>query len=106
MPIDTFAAIADPTRRSILEVLRDDGPMPVSQLAARYPRVSRAAVSKHLRVLRRASLVRMRHRGRENYYRVEAESLAAVQSWAAAFTRNSELALRNLKRRVEEGTLE
>jgi DNA-binding transcriptional ArsR family regulator len=106
MPADTFAAIAEPTRRSILEALRDTGPMPVSQLAARYPRVSRAAVSKHLRVLRRANLVRMRHRGRENYYRVEPERLAEVQSWAAAFTRNSETALRNLKRQVEEGTLE
>ena len=101
MPVDTFAVIADPTRRSILETLRDSGPTPVTQLAASYPHVSRPAVSKHLRVLRRAGLVRMRHRGRENYYRVEPERLAEVQSWAAAFTSNTERALQNLKRQAE-----
>lgn len=102
MAADTFAAVADPTRRSILETLRDAGPLPVTQIAGRFPRVSRAAVSKHLRVLRRANLVRMRHRGRENLYRIEPGRLADIQTWAAAFTAQHEQALRNLKRSVEE----
>jgi DNA-binding transcriptional ArsR family regulator len=98
---DAFAAVADPTRRSILETLRDGGPLPVTELAGRYPRITRAAISKHLRVLRRARLVRMRRRGRENLYRVEPERLADIQAWAAAFTAHHQQALVNLKRQVE-----
>jgi DNA-binding transcriptional ArsR family regulator len=101
MSADTFAAIADPTRRSILETLRDGGPLPVTQLAGHYPRITRAAISKHLRVLLRAKLVRMRSHGRENLYRVEPERLADIQAWAAAFTDHHEQALVNLKRQVE-----
>jgi len=99
---DPFAAIADPTRRSILEALRDEPSMSAGQIAARYPRVSRAAVSKHLGVLRRAHLVRARHRGRENHYSLEAQRFAEIQRWLESFAPIWEQSLANLKRQVEE----
>ncbi|MCH7896832.1 MAG: helix-turn-helix transcriptional regulator, partial [candidate division NC10 bacterium] len=57
-PQDPFAALADPTRRSILELLRERASLTAGEIAARFPQISRAAVSKHLRVLRRARLVK------------------------------------------------
>ena len=101
-PTDAFAAIADPTRRSILEVLRDEPAMSAGQIAAHYPRVSRAAVSKHLGVLRRARLVRCRQSGRENRYTLEAQRFAEVQRWLQSFAPLWEQSLANLKRVVEE----
>jgi DNA-binding transcriptional ArsR family regulator len=99
---DAFAAIADPTRRSILETLRDRPAMSAGQIAANYPRVSRAAVSKHLGVLRRARLVRCRTRGRENHYSLEAQRFAEIQRWLESFAPIWEQSLANLKRQVEE----
>jgi len=102
-PTDAFAAIADPTRRSILETLRDEPTMSAGQIASRYPRVSRAAVSKHLGVLRRARLVRCRQNGRENHYSLEAQRFAEIQRWLESFAPVWEQSLANLKRIVEEG---
>jgi DNA-binding transcriptional ArsR family regulator len=99
---DAFAAIADPTRRSILETLRDQPTLTAGQIAARYPRVTRAAVSKHLGVLRRARLVRSRHRGRENHYSLEEQRFAEIQRWLESFAPVWEQSLANLKRVVEE----
>jgi DNA-binding transcriptional ArsR family regulator len=99
---DAFAAIADPTRRSILEQLRDGPAMSAGQIAANYPRVSRAAISKHLGVLRRAHLVRARHRGRENHYSLEAQRFAEIQRWLESFAPIWEQSLANLKRQVED----
>jgi DNA-binding transcriptional ArsR family regulator len=98
---DAFAAIADPTRRSILEMLRDEPALSAGQIAAHYPKVSRAAVSKHLGVLRRAKLVRCRHRGRENHYSLEAQRFAEIQRWLESFAPIWEQSLANLKRQVE-----
>lgn len=63
-----FRALADPTRRRILQVL-GEREMPVREIAARFP-VSRPAVSKHLRVLREAGLVQASRHGRENRYAI------------------------------------
>lgn len=98
---DPFAALADPTRRAILESLRDEPAQAAGHIAARFPRISRAAVSKHLGVLRRASLVRASHRGRERYYRVKGERMAEVQDWIESFAPMMEQSLAALKKRVE-----
>ena len=98
---DPFAALADPTRRTILEALRDAPDMTAGQLAGRFPRVSRAAVSKHLGVLRRARLVRATHRGRERHYRLRAERVAEVMKWLESFAPMMEQSLAALMRRVE-----
>lgn len=101
---DAFAAVADPTRRSILEALREQPTLTAGEIAARFPRISRAAVSKHLRVLREARLVRARERGREWHYRLDPAPLGAIYAeWLAAFAPLWEESLARLKRQVEEG---
>ena len=100
-PSDPFAALADPTRRTILETLRDQPELTAGQIAGRFPRVSRASVSKHLGVLRRARLVRATHRGRERHYRLQAERVAKVIEWLESFAPVMDQSLANLKRPVE-----
>ena len=100
---DAFGALADPTRRSILDLLRGEPTLTAGEIAARFPRVSRAAVSKHLRVLREARLVRARERGREWHYSLDARPLAEVyRDWLESFAPYFEESLGRLKRRVEE----
>ena len=76
---DSFAALADPTRRQVLEGLLA-GPRPVMDLAKDLP-VSRSAVSQHLRVLSDVGLVRSERQGRHNFYQVEPAQLAALRSY-------------------------
>ncbi len=100
---DAFSALADPTRRSILELLRDEPVLTAGQIASHYPRISRAAVSKHLRVLREARLVKAKERGREWHYRLEPGPLEAIyRDYLSAFAPVWEESLRQLKRLVEE----
>ncbi len=74
--MDTFAALADPVRRSLLEDVAA-GPTRVVDLAARRP-ISRPAVSRHLRVLAEAGLVVAHERGRERHYTLVPGGLAPV----------------------------
>jgi DNA-binding transcriptional ArsR family regulator len=99
---DPYTALADPTRRVILEALRDRGSMTAGQIAGLFPSFSRPAVSKHLRVLRDGSLVHAVERGREWHYRVEPARLAEVQAWLEGFAPLWEASLRRLKQRVED----
>ena len=72
-------ALSDPTRRAIVEALRDE-PLPVGALARRLP-VSRPAVSQHLRVLSDAGLVVAEPAGTRRVYRLAPEGLAALRRW-------------------------
>lgn len=76
-------ALGDPTRRHILELLRQE-PRTVGALAAVLP-VSRPAVSQHLRVLRHAGLVVHRVEGTRHVYRVEEGGLAELRAWLDRF---------------------
>jgi DNA-binding transcriptional ArsR family regulator len=80
---DVFSAIADPTRRRILELL-GERPQAVGELAARFE-VSRPAISKHLRVLSEAGLVRAQADGRRNIYALQPEPFATVRDWLDGF---------------------
>ena len=81
-----FKAIADPTRRAILDLLRD-GPRTVGELAARFP-VTRFAIRKHLQVLHRARLVVVRPQGRERWNHLNAVPIQTVyERWAAPYQR-------------------
>jgi len=83
---DTFSALADPTRRAILEILRDELSLTAGQIAAQFPAISRAAVSKHLGLLREAHLVRVREEGREWHYTLDPGPLAEVyEQWLRSF---------------------
>lgn len=74
-----FAALADPTRRAVLDLLRA-GTRPAGEIARSFT-VSRPAISKHLRILRRAHLVEERREGRNRLYQLNPEPLKAVGSW-------------------------
>ena len=84
MTPDVFDALANPIRRALLAQLRG-GPQPAGALAARFTDRSRAAVSEHLAVLRRAGLVVEEPRGRERVYHLDAAPLRAVQDWLADY---------------------
>ncbi len=78
--VDAFHAIADPTRRAMLLRLAREGERSVSQLKKPFA-ISQPAVSKHLRILRDAGLVRFRKSGRESLYDIDATRLHDVQEW-------------------------
>ena len=94
-----FEAIADPTRRSILERLAD-ADLPAGEIAAAFP-ISRPAVSKHLRVLRQAALVREERQGRRRVYRLNARPLHEVDRWLEHYRAFWEENLQRLKLHVE-----
>ena len=79
MPV--FAALADPTRRRLLELLAA-GERSAGQLAAEFD-ISRPGVSRHLRVLREAGLVRARGAGQRRLYSVDPAPLDEVDAWLA-----------------------
>jgi DNA-binding transcriptional ArsR family regulator len=76
-------ALADGTRRTVFEQLRD-GPLSVGDLAARLP-VSRPAVSQHLRVLKQAGLVSDERAGTRRLYRVEPDGIAELRDYLDEF---------------------
>lgn len=78
--MDPFAAISDPVRRGLLEQLATQGPTRVIDLT-RGRGISRPAVSRHLRVLGDAGLVRAVERGRERHYELVPAPLAQVSAW-------------------------
>jgi DNA-binding transcriptional ArsR family regulator len=98
-PQTTFNALADPTRRAVLDMLRS-GSLPAGRIARAFP-VSRPAISKHLRFLRRARLVRERRDGRLRVYELNASPLRAVDSWIGQYRAFWETSLLNLKTFVE-----
>src|SRR5277367_4079515 len=95
----TFQALADPTRRAVLDLLRR-GSQPAGQIAGAFP-VSRPAISKHLRLLRRAHLVREHREGRQRIYQLTPEPLRAVDSWIEQYRQFWSASLANLKTFVE-----
>jgi len=78
-----LSALADPTRRRILERLRS-GPKPVGRIAAGLP-VSRPAVSQHLKVLKEAGLVREEARGTRHIYHIDPLGLGPLRAWLDQF---------------------
>jgi DNA-binding transcriptional ArsR family regulator len=78
-PEAAFHALADPTRRAVLDLLRR-GCQPAGEIARAFP-ISRPAISRHLRQLRRARLVVERRSGRHRYYHLNPEPLRAVHRW-------------------------
>jgi DNA-binding transcriptional ArsR family regulator len=78
-----FAALHDPTRRVVLERLRD-GPKPVGEIARGLP-VTRPAVSQHLKVLKEAGLVDDRSVGTRRIYHIDPKGLGAMRAWLDQF---------------------
>ena len=95
----TFQAVADPTRRALLDLLRR-GAQPAGQIASAF-KISRPAISRHLRQLRRAHLVREHREGRNRIYQLNPEPLRAVDSWIEQYRVFWAASLNNLKSFVE-----
>jgi DNA-binding transcriptional ArsR family regulator len=97
---DVFRAIADPTRRAILDRLRA-GPTPVNELAADFEQ-SRPAISKHLRVLRASRLVTEEKVGRARLYALNPAPLAKAAGWLEGYRAFWQRNLNSLKRYLED----
>jgi DNA-binding transcriptional ArsR family regulator len=82
---DVYSAIADPTRRAILLRLTE-GARNVNELLEAFS-ISQPSVSRHLKILREAGLVRSSKQGRQRMYQIEAAKLQEVHEWVAHFER-------------------
>jgi DNA-binding transcriptional ArsR family regulator len=98
---EVFVALADPTRRLLLDALAARGEASATILAAELP-VSRQAVVKHLAVLDRAGLVRGARRGREVRYSVRPERLDSTARWLAGLAAEWDARLAAIKRLAED----
>jgi DNA-binding transcriptional ArsR family regulator len=82
--MDTFSAVADPTRRAMLDLLikrkRSAG-----ELVSAFPHISQPAVSKHLRILKDTGLVNMHVHAQQRIYTLEPKALAELDAWIAKY---------------------
>ena len=98
-----FRALADPTRRAILERLCRQGEQTVGAMTAEAG-ISQPAVSKHLGVLKQAGLVRDRHEGRQTHYSAQPAALAPLVDWMShygSFWRDRFANLRTLLKEID-----
>jgi DNA-binding transcriptional ArsR family regulator len=98
---DVFTALADPTRRRVLDLLAEHGHGTATTLAAELP-VSRPAVIKHLAVLDRAGLVASQRHGREVRYVVRPEPLVQTAAWMARLAEQWDARLEAIRALAEE----
>lgn len=99
---DVFDAIADPTRRKMLELLADKE-MAIATIAESFP-ISRTAVNKHLHILADAGLVSHQKIGRETRYKLQPEALVELKQWLAFFEQYWDEKLSSLKEYLENDT--
>jgi DNA-binding transcriptional ArsR family regulator len=97
-----FAALADPTRRQVLDAIAARGEATATTIAAELP-VSRQAIVKHLAVLDRAGLVAGRREGREMRYAVAPDRLDDIARWIATLATEWEARLARIKQIAESG---
>ncbi|PRY37342.1 ArsR family transcriptional regulator [Umezawaea tangerina] len=95
----TFAILADPSRREILDLLRT-GERPVGDLVDRLT-LTQPTVSKHLKVLREAGLVDVRQDAQRRWYRLRPQPLAEIDAWLAPYRRMWEHSLDALERHLD-----
>jgi DNA-binding transcriptional ArsR family regulator len=76
-----FSALAEPTRREIIEMLANDGKLTATQISQRF-QASAPAISQHLKVLREASLVLMEKRAQKRVYQINREAVLEIEEWA------------------------
>ena len=98
-PGPVFSALADPTRRHVVERLADRGTVTATEIAGDLP-ISRQAVAKHLAALSEAGLVDASREGRETRYRLTPEPFADAMSWMAAVGGRWDARLQKLRARA------
>ena len=84
--MDRFTALADPTRRAILEMLSKRGEMTAGDIAAQF-NMSAPAVSQHLKALREAGLVLVERQAQRRIYRLNTDAMREIEEWAARLRR-------------------
>ncbi|MDX1417919.1 MAG: metalloregulator ArsR/SmtB family transcription factor [Candidatus Promineifilaceae bacterium] len=99
---EVFAALADPNRRTIIEILIADGAKTATQLADDLP-ISRQGITKHLNILAAAGLVTVVQRGRDKYYYLTPEPLEETAVWLAAIAARWDKRLHKLHELLEPG---
>jgi DNA-binding transcriptional ArsR family regulator len=97
---DVYDAVADPTRRGLLDLLAQAGELPLHDLVDRFP-MGRTAVSKHLTVLKEAGLVEDRKVGRETLYHLNAAPLREIRGWVSFYEQFWEQRIERLKDLLE-----
>ena len=98
---DVFDAIADPTRRRLIQLLAAAEELPLHELTAQFD-MGRTAVSKHLAILKEAGLVLDRKVGRETRFRLNAVPLREIQDWVAFYSKFWSTNLLRLNQLFEE----
>src|SRR5215475_2653015 len=102
-----FWILADPTRRLILDLLAERGPLSVGQLASEFPGLVASGISKHLMSLRAGGVVSATRRGRQQIYQLEPDVLAAgLTPWIAKYERYWTPVLERLGELAEQGATE
>jgi DNA-binding transcriptional ArsR family regulator len=102
MPITIWSALADPHRRTLVELLRQR-PRPVGELVE-LTGLTQPGTSKHLRVLREAGLVQARADAQRRVYQLDAAPLAELEAWLAPYRQLWEQRLDALERRLAQTT--
>src|SRR5271154_1698852 len=84
--MDIFTALAEPTRRSIIEMLAQKGELSATDISDQFDS-SPPAISQHLKVLREAKLVRMEKRSRQRIYGINPSAMSELELWAKRFSK-------------------
>jgi len=83
--VDEFAALADPTRRQIIEKLAKQGQLSATEISDQFP-ISPQAISQHLKVLREAKWVQMEKRAQQHIYQINPDAAHKLEDWARQIT--------------------
>jgi DNA-binding transcriptional ArsR family regulator len=78
--VDKYSVISDPTRRKIIEVLANHGPLSATDISNEF-QVSPSAISQHLKVLREAKLVRMEKKAQQRIYQINPQAMQELEEW-------------------------
>lgn len=98
---NVFTALADPTRRLLIEKLTDEGAKTATQLAEELP-ITRQGITKHLNILSEAGLVTIHQRGRDKYYVLTPEPLEEATTWIMAVAARWDERLESLRQFLED----
>jgi DNA-binding transcriptional ArsR family regulator len=83
--MDKFHALADPTRRKIIELLANTGELSATEICDKF-NTSPPAISQHLKILREADLIRVEKRAQQRIYRINPDAMLELEGWAKQIT--------------------
>lgn len=98
--MDAFGALSDGTRRQVLDLL-SRRERTAGELGRAFPALSQPGMSRHLRILREAGLVRVRHEARHRVYSLRSEGLATIDAWISKYRGFWEVELDSLEKFLE-----